>query len=330
MSQHPRDVLHARTGPRALPVCDHYCGTAALIAKSLALQSRLGPVFDVTADCEDGAAVGAEAAHAAMVAGWVMSPENRHDRLGARPHDPQHRAFEADLETLIGVAGRRLAFLTIPKVDVIADLDATDRLCTRLEDRAGLGRRIPLQVLVESPRALRDVDAFAAHPRVEAISFGLMDYVSSFGGAVPGDAMQSPAQFDHPLLSTALTEIALACHAHGKVPSHGVTLSIGDGSAAGADALQAATRFGFLRKWSIHPVQIEPIVAAFRPPLAQVGEAGEILLAARSAGWGPIKYKDQLHDRASYRLWWQVLERARLTGAPIDAAVTAAFFQETP
>ena len=59
-------------------------------------------------------------------------------------------------------------------------------------------------------------------------------------------------------------------------------------------------------------------------------EAGEILLAARSAGWGPIKYKDQLHDRASYRLWWQVLERARLTGAPIDAAVTAAFFQETP
>lgn len=245
MSQHPRDVLHARTGPRALPVCDHYCGTAALIAKSLALQSRLGPVFDVTADCEDGAAVGAEAAHAAMVAGWVMSPENRHDRLGARPHDPQHRAFEADLETLIGVAGRRIAFLTIPKVDAIADLDATDRLCTRLEDRAGLGRRIPLQVLVESPRALRDVDAFAAHPRV-------------------------------------------------------------------------------------HPVQIEPIVAAFRPPLAQVGEAGEILLAARSAGWGPIKYKDQLHDRASYRLWWQVLERARLTGAPIDAAVTAAFFQETP
>ena len=40
----------------SLPVCDHYCGSPALLAKSLALQARLGPVLDVTADCEDGAA----------------------------------------------------------------------------------------------------------------------------------------------------------------------------------------------------------------------------------------------------------------------------------
>ena len=72
MSLHPRDVLHPGTATRPLPACDHYCGSASLIAKSLALQARLGPVFDVTADCEDGAPVGAEAEHATMVAGLVV------------------------------------------------------------------------------------------------------------------------------------------------------------------------------------------------------------------------------------------------------------------
>ena len=50
-----------------LPVCDHYAGVEARMMKSLALQAELGPVFDVTLDCEDGAPVGAEAAHADLV-----------------------------------------------------------------------------------------------------------------------------------------------------------------------------------------------------------------------------------------------------------------------
>ena len=55
---HPREALFEE-GERAveLPVCDHYCGTEERMLKSLALQARLGPVFDVTLDCEDGAPV---------------------------------------------------------------------------------------------------------------------------------------------------------------------------------------------------------------------------------------------------------------------------------
>ncbi len=36
--------------------------------KSLALQAELGPVFDITLDCEDGAPVGGEAEQAHRVA----------------------------------------------------------------------------------------------------------------------------------------------------------------------------------------------------------------------------------------------------------------------
>ena len=56
---HPRDALFDATeATTALPVCDHYCGVEARMRKSLALQVELGPVFDITLDCEDGAPIG--------------------------------------------------------------------------------------------------------------------------------------------------------------------------------------------------------------------------------------------------------------------------------
>ena len=51
--------FHEPTAPD-LPVCDHYAGVEPRMTKSLELQAELGPVFDVTLDCEDGAPVGGE------------------------------------------------------------------------------------------------------------------------------------------------------------------------------------------------------------------------------------------------------------------------------
>lgn len=324
---HPAKVLYQESPRARLPVCDHYSGRIELLAKSLALQARLGPILDVTADCEDGAPVGNEIAHVRQVAAAVASDANRFGRVGVRPHPVHHPLFEEELKILLGSpAGARLAFLTLPKIESTRDLATALACCEALEARHGIERPIPFQLLIESPRALAHVGELAAHPRVEALCFGLMDYISSFGGAVASDALHDDRQFDHPLLARALTDISLACHAHGKVATHSVTLAIGDGQAAGRDACRAARDFGYQRKWSIHPNQVEPIIAAFRPSHDEVRLAGEILLAARNADWGPVRHQDQLHDRASYRYWWQVLERARLTGAPMDSAVQAAFF----
>ena len=82
--------------------------------------------------------------------------------------------------------------------------------------------------------------------------------------------------------------------------------------------------------WSIHPNQIRPIVAAFSPTVAEIDQAIEILVAARAADWAPIRHRDTLHDRASYRYWWRLLERAHLTsmngGAQLPAQVRDMFF----
>jgi citrate lyase subunit beta/citryl-CoA lyase len=138
--------------------------------------------------------------------------------------------------------------------------------------------------------------------------------------------MRSPAQFEHALLVRAKAEVAAAALAHGIVPAHNVTLDLASGEQAGADARRARDEFGYLRMWSIHPVQIPAIVAAMTPDYAEVDEAAAILLAARAADWGPIRHGGRLHDRATYRYYWTVLQKAKVTGAALPEAAARAFF----
>ena len=144
-----------------------------------------------------------------------------------------------------------------------------------------------------------------------------MDFVSAHRGAIPQSAMGAVGQFEHPLVLRAKLEIAAACHAHAKVPSHCVVTEFKDQAALKAAALQASQRLGYTRMWSIHPDQIRTIVQAFTPSASEVEQAAQILLAAQAAHWGPIRHghhgREQLHDRASYRYFWQVLQRAHRT-----------------
>lgn len=311
---HPSEVLfQGAHQPVTLPVCDHYAGSEKLMRKSLALQQELGPVFDITFDCEDGAAAGNELAHAQLVGELVAGGENRFGRIGARVHDADSAYFEQDVATICALAAKRLAYLVIPKTEGRSQLEQAIALVSLHATAAGRPD-LPVHVLIETHGALHDVWNIAAIPSVECLSFGVMDFVSAHYGAIPGEAMRSPGQFSHPLVSRAKLEIAAACHANGKVPSHNVCTEIRDLSVVASDALLASRQFGYQRMWSIHPYQIRPILAAFAPEAGEVGDAVAILAAAKDKDWGPIQHKGKLHDRASYRYYWTVLQRARQTG----------------
>ena len=333
----PREALFdAADASPALPVCDHYSGIEARMRKSLELQAEMGPVFDVTLDCEDGAPVGGEVEHAQMIGEMVMSPANRHGRVGARVHPVGHARFEQVIDLLVRHAGTRLAYLMIPKVHGVAELQRAADAVDAARLRAGLTRSIPLHALVETHGALREVNALAAHPRIESLSFGLMDFVSAHRGAISEAAMGAQGQFEHPLILRAKLEIAAACHGHAKVPSHCVVTEFKHARKLQDAAETACRRLGFTRMWSIHPSQIRPIIDAFAPSTAEVDHAIEIISAAQAAGWAPIRYRqageDRLHDRASYRYFWHVLERAQRTsvhgGEQLPGEVRAAWFSD--
>ena len=327
----PRDALFEDGDTAAdLPVCDHYCGIELRMRKALELQAELGPVFDITLDCEDGAPIGAEAEHAVMVAELAMSNDNRFGRVGARVHPVDHPAFMQDVDTLVGRAGDSLAYLMVPKPRHLADLQKAIAHIEHSSRIHGKGHALPVHALVETHGALRDVQALAALPRIQSLSFGLMDFVSAHRGAIPQAGMSAKGQFEHPLVVRAKLEIAAACHAAAKVPSHCVVTEFKDVKAISAAASRAAHQFGYTRMWSIHPAQVRPIIEAFSPSIAEVDDAIDIILAAQAAHWAPIRHRmhgeDRLHDRASYRYFWQVIERARRTGQPLPAEVALAFF----
>jgi citrate lyase subunit beta/citryl-CoA lyase len=325
--RHPKDILFAGEKPfPILPAVDHYAGSEKLMKKALLLQQELGPIFDITCDCEDGAHAGAEREHAEMAAGVIMSDDNRFNRVGARIHDVTHAHWRQDLEILVRLAGRRLPFITLPKPCSTADVEIQIDTLREIERACHITQPIPVHVLIETHGALREVWQIAALPGVESLDFGLMDFVSGHHGAIPGSAMKSPGQFDHPLVARAKCEISAAALACGVVPAHNVTTELKDIEYIRNDALRARREFGYLRMWSIHPNQIVPIVEAMRPDFSEVQAAAEILIAAQDKDWGPTQHDGKLHDRASYRYYWELLERAHVTGMDIPNEAKSRFF----
>ena len=322
---HPRQVLlGAQAATGFLPVCDHYSGVEARMRKSLQLQAEMmeefgACVFDVTLDCEDGAPVGGEADHAALVVALVALACAK-ARVAVRVHPVDHPAFEADVATIASKVGDRLSHIMVPKVESVDDVD---KVVTALS-HAGADH-LPIHVLIESPAAVHHAFDIAAHPRVQSLSFGLLDFVSSHGGAIPSQSMSSQGQFCHPLVVRAKLDVASACHANSKTPSHCVVTEFNDATAMTMAARRAFEEFGYTRMWSIHPNQIRPILAAFAPTEGEIETASKIIAAAAHVDWAPISFDSQLHDRASYRYFWQVIERAHRTGLALPPEVQRYF-----
>lgn len=324
--QHPDTVLFSAKKPLpALPACEHIAGNEKFIRKAFALQAELGAVFDITCDCEDGAPAGEERDHAQMVARLLNDPDNAAKRSGVRIHDPSHTAWKQDVDILLGESGENVRYLTVPKplsYDEAAKAVDYIQACSN-----GAGIAPPaVHILVETQSALADVFCIATIPGLQGLVFGLLDFVSDHQGAVPESAMRSPGQFQHRLIARAKAEVAAAALANGLVPTHNPCLNFSDPAAAGEDARIAREEFGYLRMYSIHPAQIKPIVEAMQPRTEDIARAASILLAAQAANWGPISHDGDMHDRASYRYFWDLLKRARTTGAEMPRAAEETFF----
>lgn len=327
MAVHPSQALFG--GEKAFPVipsCEHFAGSEKLILKALALQDSIGPVFDITCDCEDGAASGQEGEHAEMIVRVLNSEANRHHMAGVRIHDYTHSVWQQDIDILVAGAGKVLSYITIPKC---TDINQASEMISYLQTVAkahNISRKIPVHLLIETHGALKQVHELAGLPWVQVLDFGLMDFVSAHHGAIPASAMRSPEQFEHRLLARAKTEVVAAALANGVVPAHNVTLDLKNAETTYADAHRARYEFGFMRMWSIYPTQIEAIVDAMKPDFDEVSDAANILLAAQAADWGPIQYEGELHDRATYRYFWEVLQKAKVTNVPIPPSANQAFF----
>ena len=73
---------------------------------------------------------------------------------------------------------------------------------------------------------------------------------------------------------------------------------------------------------------IQPRVV-FEDSIAQASEvelAATLLITAQDKDWAPIAHAGRLHDRASYRYYWELLARAQATGMTLPSEATTRFF----
>src|SRR6185503_16463322 len=171
LAPHPREALFAGERPfPIIPACEHYAGSERLIGEALELQAKLGRLFDVSCDCEDGAAAGKEQEHAEMIVDVLSSARNTFAMAGVRIHDPTHPSWKQDVDILVAGAGKTLAYLTLPKATTAAQVAEMIAYIRAAEARAGLKRPIPVHVLIETHGALHDAWPIAATPGVQCLA----------------------------------------------------------------------------------------------------------------------------------------------------------------
>jgi citrate lyase subunit beta / citryl-CoA lyase len=319
---HPNEALFEGEKPfPVIPSCEHFAGSEKLITKALELQAKKNGTFDITCDCEDGAQAGKEKEHAEMIVRVQNSELNTLKQAGVRIHDYTHSHWKQDVDILVGGAGNQIAYITIPKPTAAKQVAEMIDYIQKVASKNNLTREIPIHVLIETHGALREVWDIAKLPWLQVLDFGLMDFISGHHGAIPASAMKSPGQFDHNLLRRAKSEVVAAALSAGVIPAHNVTLDLKNIYQTYADAARARNEFGFLRMWSIYPLQIDAIVDAMKPDFSEVAKGAKILVAAQQNDWGPIQFEGELHDRATYRYFWELVQRANVSGLPLPEEV---------
>ena len=216
---------------------------------------------------------------------------------------------EESLLDLAAVMEARPDGIMLPKARSGADVLQASHWMEALEARAGLASGsvglIPL--ITESAVAVLNASSFITPPpRVRGLTWGAEDLAANIGALSnkPGDGEFDPA-YVH-----ARTACLLAAAAAGVAAIDTVDTEIRDTAAIERRA-RDSRRQGFTGKMAIHPAQIGPIHAAFRPSDAEVEWAGRVLAAFRAApGAGALSLDGRMLDKPHIRQAERILAAA--------------------
>ena len=159
--------------------------------------------------------------------------------------------------------------ILLPKVNGPADIDAL----------AALVPDLPIWAMMETPLAVINAAAIAAHPRVEGFVLGTNDLAKDL------NSRKAPRR--EPLLY-ALQACLMAAKAHGVIALDGVYNAFKDDEGL-AEECEQGRDMGFDGKTLIHPAQVDVTNAAFAPSEAEIDLAQRQIAAfeeAEKAGQG--------------------------------------------
>ena len=166
---------------------------------------------------------------------------------------------------LAAIATSTAAAVVVPKVSSVAYLD---EVSSRLES-AGAPESMTVWAMVETPTAIFDARAIAAHPRVSVLVMGTNDLARE---------LRVPLVADRRALVPHLATALLAVREAGKTILDGVFNDVKDLDGFSAECAQGV-ELGFDGKTLIHPGQIDIANDAWAPSATEVEQARRIIAA---------------------------------------------------
>jgi len=179
---------------------------------------------------------------------------------------------------IAAAAGACVSSVVIPKVSTTVELDAVSRAL----DAAGAPAEMGIWAMIETPTAILDARAIAAHPRVAVLVMGTNDLAKELHARqVHGRAPLVPH------LASAL----LAVREAGKPVLDGVYNDIKNADGFRAECEQGA-EMGFDGKTLIHPDQVAIANEVWSPSDSEIEHARRVIAAfdeALAAGKGVVQ-----------------------------------------
>ncbi|MGZ4805188.1 MAG: HpcH/HpaI aldolase/citrate lyase family protein [Ilumatobacteraceae bacterium] len=168
-------------------------------------------------------------------------------------------------DDLAAIAASTAAAVVVPKVGSVAYLD---EVAARL-DAAGAPGSMTVWAMVETPTAIFDARAIAAHPRVSVLVMGTNDLARE---------LRLPLAAGRRALLPHLATAVLAAREAGKAILDGVFNDVRDLDGFAEECTQGV-EFGFDGKTLIHPTQVEIANRAWAPSEADVDQARRVIAA---------------------------------------------------
>ncbi|MCU1358726.1 MAG: putative acyl-CoA lyase [Ilumatobacteraceae bacterium] len=169
-------------------------------------------------------------------------------------------------DDVLAAAGSGASAVVIPKVGSVAYLDRV----TALLDSGGAPPDMTIWAMIETPTAIFDVRAIAAHPRVSALVMGTNDLARELRSA-----LHAPNR--HPLLPHLAISLAAAREA-GISILDGVYNDVKDLDGFRAECVQGF-EMGFDGKTLIHPGQVDITNEVWAPTDDEIAQARTIIAA---------------------------------------------------
>jgi len=224
------------------------------------------PAASIIFDLEDAVAPDAkESARAAACAAASSGAYGRRE-LAIRCNGLDTPWGSADLAA---IAASTAAAVVVPKVSSIAYLDEVSNQL----DGAGAPAAMSVWAMIETPTAIFDVRAIAAHPRVSVLVMGTNDLARE---------LRAPLTAGRVALLPHLATALLAAREAGKAILDGVYNDVKNLDGFGAECAQGV-ELGFDGKTLIHPGQIDIANLAWAPSTTDIEEARRIIAAFDAA-----------------------------------------------